>query len=92
MGQLPVTAVSRGPVRGRSNPGGAHRATRNAAIEKSLAAYFRLACGHLTVREEQERLSVFRPDRGKFWCEKCSRWLKLLPKNKPEPLPDEPLF
>lgn len=67
---------------------GASPAARRAAIRHSRAAYFQLACGHYTDRAEQETWSAWKPGRGKYFCEACSRWLRA----KPRPLPQEPLF
>lgn len=66
---------------------------RQAAIEKSMAQYVRLTCGHLTTKEEIERYSVFSTDPGKRgFCEKCGSFKAFVKSYQPAPLPDEPLF
>jgi hypothetical protein len=86
-------AVSRpSPMPRRMNP---RIDLKKYAIEKDLAAYIHLKCGHYTTREEQEFYSVWRPQKGVYFCtgyKKCGKWVALMPKEKPQPLPDKPLF
>ena len=62
------------------------------AIDKELGRYFYLVCGHSTDMEIQLLYSVWRPSKGKYYCERCGKWAELPPKKKPAPLPDEPMF
>lgn len=62
-----------------------------AAIERKLAQYVPLVCGHLTTWEADELYSVFRPDNRSHFCEICRRWKH----RKPNPkyvIPDDILF
>jgi hypothetical protein len=65
---------------------------RQAAREKGLAKYICISCGHYTDLETQQVYGFARPKRGYVWCEKCDDWLRVMPKRKPKPLPETPLF
>lgn len=60
--------------------------------EKHLAPYVPLVCGHLTTREEIESNSVWQTKPGRFYCCNCGKWQDMKKRQKPPPLPDEPLF
>jgi hypothetical protein len=69
-------------------------AARRAVIEKSLAGYVLLMCGHRTTNESIEAYSVWAPKGRpvKHYCEKCGKWVAKKPKPKPIVYPDTPLF
>jgi hypothetical protein len=50
-------------------------AARKAAIEKELAAYVHLKCGHLTTREEIDFFSVWQAKPRHYYCTKCGKWI-----------------
>ena len=72
--------------------GGRSRYAQAAAIEKSLARYMRLECGHMQTKEDAALFAVFAP-LGEFtiYCGKCDDFKKPAPKPKRE-YPDNPLF
>lgn len=53
---------------------------------------FRLICGHTTDYEVQLRVAVWRPSKGRYFCETCGKWVGMSPKPPRQPLPDEPMF
>jgi len=54
--------------------------------------YIEMMCGHLSTPEEQESYRVFRPRKAVVYCDKCSQWVTRMPKAKPKPLPQDPMF
>lgn len=88
----PLTAWLEARNRPRRAP---RKAAQKAAIERRLAAYVRLSCGHTTTREEQEAMSVWRPHPGALYCghwpDSCG-WVTEAPPPVREPLPDEPPY
>lgn len=69
----------------------AYDKAKEAAIEKQLAQYIELECGHLTTWEADELYSVFRPDNRSHFCEIDGRWRH----RKPNPkyvMSDDTLF
>lgn len=67
-------------------------AVKRAMIERGAEPYIHLRCGHLTTREAQLAFSAWKPKGKDHYCEQCGHWMEKLPKPKPEPLPEEPLF
>lgn len=65
---------------------------RQAALEKGLAKYIHISCGHYTDLETQERYGFARPKRGMVYCEDCDKWLKPVKPPVPPDLPNEPMF
>jgi hypothetical protein len=68
---------------------------RQAAMEKEMARYIQIACGHVSDLETQQRYAVFRPKKkGQFvFCETCGKWLR--PKTyrvTRQNYPETPLF
>lgn len=61
------------------------------AIEKAQTPYIHLMCDCITTVETQEIYAVWRPKRGKLYCETHGRWVNMKPKPK---LADnsEPMF
>lgn len=70
----------------------AHLAQK-AAVEKTLARYFELTCGHYGTRELDELMRDWKTKRLEHFCETCNTW-KLSKQNftKGNELPQEPLF
>lgn len=65
---------------------------QRAAMEKSLAAYMVLECGHSVTREEALLFSVFAPSIKDIFCERCDEFKKLRkPRGRTE-YPTNPLF
>jgi cytosine/adenosine deaminase-related metal-dependent hydrolase len=71
----------------------ARELARKAAVEKSIARYFELTCGHYGTREVDEVMREWRVKRLEHYCETCNGW-KLSKQNytKGNELPDTPLF
>jgi hypothetical protein len=65
---------------------------RQAAIERELARYIHIECGHYTELETQQRYAVLRPKGHPVYCEKCDKWLKPMPPSPRQQLPETPLF
>src|SRR6516162_3460532 len=82
------------------NPGGRVRSkaemqralARQAAQERELARVIRITCGHFTYLEDQQLYAVWRPKRGLVFCEKCNKWLAVMPPPVAPDLPNEPMF
>jgi len=68
-------------------------AARDAAIEKSLARYFELTCGHYGTRELDELMRKWRTKRLQHYCETCNSW-RLSKQNytRGSEIPMEPMF
>lgn len=64
---------------------------RQAAIEKSLAKYLHLSCGHLQTFETFE-VYRFAAKSGETYCEICEATMKIAKPAKQPPLPQEPMF
>jgi len=65
---------------------------RQAALEKNLARYIPIMCGHMTDLETQHRYAVWRPKRGLVYCDKCDDWLAVKPPPKATVYPQQPMF
>lgn len=61
-------------------------------MEKSLAAYMTLECGHMVTREEAILFSVFAPSIKDIHCDKCGEFRRLKKVKKSDPYPENPLF
>lgn len=68
------------------------RLARLAAIEKSLARYLHLECGHYQTLETFNLYLVFRPKKGLTFCESCNENVKIAQPPHRRPLPQEPMF
>jgi hypothetical protein len=71
----------------------ARHLAQKAAIEKSLARYFELVCGHYGTREVDELMRESRIKRLEHYCETCNKWV--LSKNNftsGNKVPETPLF
>ena len=82
------------PGQARSGGSVPRNVPRAVIIEKKLAEYIPLNCGHLTSWETQQAYAVFRaPSDSKYFCEKCGSWKIAKPKAKPDlPSENNPLF
>lgn len=85
----PLTAWLDARTKPRKSP--RKLAARHAAIERRLAAYVRLECGHLETRECIEAFSAWSPGRGMLHCCKCPGWVREAVPVR-EPVPDEPPY
>lgn len=59
-------------------------------LERHLAPYILLECDHFTTREAVEFYSLWRPKRGMYYCETCTKWRQPMASPTPEPLPEDP--
>lgn len=85
---------SPGAYRGRAAPGvSAAQRARDAAVEKALARYTTLACGHITTREEILSYLAWATDPLKrCYCEKCGKYVAVKPPATAAVVPEEPMF
>jgi hypothetical protein len=58
----------------------------------SNRAYIEIKCGHLTTPEDVELFLLWRPNKNKYFCEQCGKWVVKKVKRKVEKLPEIPLF
>jgi hypothetical protein len=68
------------------------RLAREAAIERAMARYLRLDCGHMSTLETDLFYSHLRPKKGQTWCENCNDWVAISKPPAPTIYPDEPMF
>lgn len=68
------------------------RMARQAAIERSMARYLKLDCGHMSTLETDLFYSHMRPKKGQTWCENCHDWVDISKPPPPTIYPDEPMF
>lgn len=80
------------PVARKSGGRSAHKAVQRAAMERVQGVYFRLDCEHWTTHDEQIFFAYWRPDKKRYWCTECQKWVGLLPKVKEADIQQEPLF
>jgi hypothetical protein len=87
-GPKPATQKDKAVVRGF-----AADLARKAAMERSVARYFELVCGHYGTREVDELMREWRIKRLHHYCETCTKWV-LSKQNftKGNELPQTPLF
>jgi hypothetical protein len=89
-GELPASAYV--PALARKPP-------RRAAVKATYPHdanpdYTYLVCGHVTDKGEILAYSVWQP-KGKpdsYYCGKCGKWVKKIPKPQPQALTSEPMF
>jgi len=62
---------------------------RAKAIERELAAYVSLKCGHKTTREEIDFYSVWQTKPHRYYCDDCQSWVD--EEKIPEPIANFPL-
>jgi hypothetical protein len=66
---------------------------RNRILRDKLGdAYLLLACGHYTTYETQRQSYIQYAVRGKYFCETCQGWKRKAPRERYDPLPDEPPY
>lgn len=65
---------------------------QRAAIEKALAPYMTLTCGHMVARETAVLFSVFAPNIKDVFCERCDEYMPLKKIKRTDPYPANPLF
>jgi len=71
-----ITAEERRALPRPVVPSGASRKIARAkAIERELASYVHLKCGHLTTREEIEFFQVWQTKPHHYYCENCGKWI-----------------
>jgi len=64
---------------------------RQASIEKELARYIHLVCGHLTTLQSAQKYSHW-SRRGYVFCERCDNNIAVVkPRARPD-YPQEPMF
>jgi hypothetical protein len=68
------------------------RMARQAAIERSMARYLRLVCGHYSTLEVDLFYSDARPKKGMTWCENCHKWVEIKQPPTGDTTPDQPMF
>ena len=61
-------------------------------MERDLAAYMELDCGHMVTREEAILFSVFARTIKDIHCDKCGEFRKLKKRKGRKEYPDHPLF
>jgi hypothetical protein len=85
--------VPSAPLPDISRQGGGRDAVKNAAIERTLARYFELECGHYGTREVDELMREWRVKRLMHYCETCNGWRPSKQNfTKGNELPQTPLF
>jgi hypothetical protein len=79
-----------------STPGAPARLNRGLDEGRPRSAWsiLQLSCGHSTTPETQEVYRLWKPARGKYYCEHstCHRWVKKQPKVKAKDSGNVPLF
>lgn len=61
-------------------------------MEKSLASYMELSCGHMVTREIALLFAAFAPDSKKVYCFNCDRFQPRVKPRKRATYPQDPLF
>jgi hypothetical protein len=58
---------------------------------RSAWSVIKLSCGHCTTPETDEVYRLWRPTRGKHYCESCHKWVKRLARPKAKEMANDVL-